>query len=100
LPHDQAAHHGDHAHEPGILRHRPSARKRKDSFDPTRAFLGKRLDTFFLISAAPQPIGHVPSARSATIAIAFLDLFRLLRERDRMPSAKQAKGQRIKEKRE
>jgi len=50
---------------------------------------------------APQPIVHVPSARSAAIAIvAVLDLFPLLRERDRMPSAKQAKGQRKKENRE
>src|ERR1700720_4724048 len=46
---------------------------------------------------APQPIVHVPSARSAAIAIvAVLDLFPLLRKRDRMPSAKQAKGQRKK----
>jgi len=47
--------------------------------------------------AAPQPIVHVPSARSAAIAIvAILDLFPLLLERGRMPSLKQAKGQRKK----
>jgi hypothetical protein len=47
--------------------------------------------------AAPQPIIPVPSARSAAIAIvAVLDLFPLLRERGRMPSPKQAKGQRKK----
>src|SRR6267143_2438558 len=44
LPHDQTAHYRNHAHGPGLLRHRPSARKRKDSLDPARAFLGKRLD--------------------------------------------------------
>jgi hypothetical protein len=50
---------------------------------------------------ALQPIVHVPFARSAAIAIvAVLDLFPFLREKDRMPSAKQAKGQRKKRKSE
>jgi len=49
---------------------------------------------------APQPSVHAPSPRSAmTTIIAVLDLFPLLRERDRMPSPKQAKGQRRKENR-
>ncbi len=44
---------------------------------------------------APQPSVHAHSLRSATTTIAVVvDLFPLLRERDRMPSAKQAKGQR------
>ena len=45
--------------------------------------------------AAPQPSVHAPSPRSArTTIVAVLDLFPLLRERDRMPSQKQAKDQR------
>ena len=48
--------------------------------------------------AAPQPSVHAHSLRSATTTtIVVVDLFPLLRERDRMPSAKQAKGQRKKE---
>ena len=44
---------------------------------------------------APQPSVHAPSVSSAMTTIVFvLNLFPLLRERDRMPSAKQAKGQR------
>jgi hypothetical protein len=46
---------------------------------------------------APQPIVHVPSLRSAMTTIAaVVDLFPLFCERDRMPSQKQAKGQRRK----
>lgn len=46
---------------------------------------------------APQPNVHAPSARSAmTTIVVVLDFFPLLRERDRMPSQKQAKGQRKK----
>jgi len=45
---------------------------------------------------APQPIVHAPSAISAmSTAVVVLDVFSLLGERDRMPSQKQAKGQRI-----
>jgi hypothetical protein len=45
--------------------------------------------------AAPQPSVHTPSPRSAmTTIVVVLDLFPLLRERGRMPSQKQAKGQR------
>ena len=45
--------------------------------------------------AAPQPSVHAPSPRRAmTTIVVVLDLFPLLRERDRMPSQKQAKGQR------
>src|SRR5258708_997982 len=45
--------------------------------------------------AAPQPSVHAHSPKSATTTIVVVvDLFPLLRERDRMPSAKQAKGQR------
>jgi len=48
---------------------------------------------------APQPKIHAPSERSAmTTIVVVLDLFSLLGERDRMPSAKQAKGQRKKRK--
>ena len=49
---------------------------------------------------APQPSVHAPSLRSPmkTIVVV-LNLFPLLRERDRMPSQKQAKGQRKKENR-
>jgi hypothetical protein len=44
---------------------------------------------------APQPSVHAPSARSAmTTIVVVVDLFPLLGERDRMPSQKQAKGQR------
>lgn len=46
---------------------------------------------------APQPIVHVPSLRSAmTTIVAVVDFFPLFCERDRMPSQKQAKGQRRK----
>jgi hypothetical protein len=49
---------------------------------------------------APQPSVHAHSLKSATTTIvAVLDLFPLLRERDRMPSAMQAKGQRKKKNR-
>src|ERR1700686_1816541 len=46
---------------------------------------------------APQPSVHAPSLRSPmkTIVVV-LDLFPLLHERGRIPSAKQAKGQRKK----
>jgi hypothetical protein len=49
---------------------------------------------------APQPSVHAPSLRSPmkTIVVV-LNLFPLLRERDRMPSPKQAKGQRKRENR-
>ncbi len=44
--------------------------------------------------AGPQPSVHAPSLRSATTTMIFVeDLLPLLRERDRMPSPKQAKGQ-------
>jgi hypothetical protein len=47
--------------------------------------------------AAPHPSVHAPSPRSAmTTIVVVLDLFPLLRERGRMPSQKQAKGQRKK----
>jgi hypothetical protein len=47
---------------------------------------------------APQPNVHVPStARAMTTAVAVLEVFPLLGERDRMPSQKQAKGQRKEE---
>ena len=47
--------------------------------------------------AAPQPIVHAPSPSSAmTTIVDVLDLFPLLLERGRMPSPKQAKGQRKK----
>jgi hypothetical protein len=47
---------------------------------------------------APQPSIHAPSAASAmTAAVAVLDVFPLLGERDRTPSQKQAKGQRKEE---
>jgi hypothetical protein len=49
---------------------------------------------------APQPSVHAPSPRSAmTTIVVVLNLFPLLRERDRMPSPKQAKGQRKRENR-
>jgi len=49
---------------------------------------------------APQPSVHAPSLRSPMKAIVVvLNLFPLLRERGRMPSQKQAKGQRRKENR-
>jgi hypothetical protein len=47
-----------------------------------------------------QPSVHAHSLKSATTTIAVVvDLFPLLRERDRMPSQKQAKGQRKKKNR-
>ena len=47
--------------------------------------------------AAPQPIVHAPSPSSAmTTIVDVLDLFPLILERGRMPSPKQAKGQRKK----
>jgi hypothetical protein len=46
---------------------------------------------------APQPSVHAHSLRSATTTIVVVvELFPLLRERDRMPSAMQPKGQRKK----
>jgi hypothetical protein len=46
--------------------------------------------------AAPQPSVHAPSAKSAmTASVLVVDLFPFLCERDRMPSQKQAKGQRL-----
>jgi hypothetical protein len=49
---------------------------------------------------APQPSVHAHSLRSATTTIVVVvELFPLLRERDRMPSAMQAKGQRKKKNR-
>jgi hypothetical protein len=46
---------------------------------------------------APQPSVHAHSLRSATTTIVVVvELFPVLRERDRMPSAMQAKGQRKK----
>jgi len=53
-----------------------------------------------LMPTALQPSVHAPSTRSAMTTIVFvLDIFPLLCERDRMPSPKQAKGQRKKENR-
>jgi hypothetical protein len=47
------------------------------------------------VPPAPQPKVHAPSARTAmTTIVAVQDFFPLLCERDRMPSQKQAKGQR------
>jgi len=44
---------------------------------------------------APHPNVHAPSANSAmSTAVVVLDVLQLLGERDRMPSQKQAKGQR------
>ena len=44
---------------------------------------------------APHPTVHAPSANSAmSTAVLVLDVLQLLGERDRMPSQKQAKGQR------
>jgi hypothetical protein len=44
---------------------------------------------------APHPNVHAPSANSAmSTAVVVLDVLQLLSERDRMPSQKQAKGQR------
>src|SRR5260370_1964291 len=46
LLHDQTSHYRNYAHGPGLLRHRPPARKRKDSLDPARAVRCKRLVVF------------------------------------------------------
>src|SRR5260370_352232 len=46
LLHDPTSHYRNYAHGPGLLRHRPPARKRKDSLDPARAVRCKRLVVF------------------------------------------------------
>src|SRR5260370_29314969 len=92
-PLDQTAHYRNYAHGTGFLRDRPPARKRKDSFDPARAFLGKRLDA--LSSSArrhPGVFSHAISRREAAhrrprLHARLPEIFRAGRDRDRLLSS-------------